>query len=150
MIRWKLLAIALFFCACLATVNATPVLIDLNGEKVDFVNLKGKWVLINYWASWCKPCLDEIAELNKFYQTKKTSVALYAVNFDSLPLQEQLQLIKVLDIQYPSLMDDPSKILGLEQVRGVPATFVFNPQGQLSTTLYGGQTVSSLNAAIKY
>ena len=104
--------------------------------------------MINYWASWCQPCVDEIRELNKFYQAHKETVALYAVNFDALPVQDQLQLIKMLDIRYPSLMENPADQLGLEQVRGVPATFVFDPQGNLHDTLYGGQTRISLSQAI--
>jgi thiol-disulfide isomerase/thioredoxin len=148
-IRLKLLVGALLFCALMPFAAAEVLLTDINGKKIPFSGLKGKWVLINYWASWCQPCLDEIASLNKFYQTKKDNVALFAVNFDYLPLQEQIGLIKELHIHYPSLSEDPGAQLGLEQVRGVPATFVFDPDGNLSATLYGSQTLSSLNQATR-
>jgi thiol-disulfide isomerase/thioredoxin len=146
--RLKLLLTTFLCCLLLTSAHANAVLTDIRGEKIPFANLKGKWVLINYWASWCRPCLDEIQELNRFYQARKDDVVLYAVNFDSLPVQDQLQLIKSLDIRYPSLAKDPGQQLGLGNVRGVPATFVFDPNGNLSTTLYGGQTISSLNEAI--
>ena len=144
----KLLFIAFLCSAFLTLAHANAVLTDIHGQKIPFVNLKGKWVLINYWASWCRPCLDEIQELNRFYQARKDDVVLYAVNFDSLPIEDQVELIKTLDIRYPSLSKDPGNQLGLGNVRGVPATFVFDPNGNLSTTLYGGQTLSSLNEAI--
>lgn len=139
----------LFFAAFLSQAFATNTLIDVHGKKIPFDSLKGKWVFINYWASWCQPCLDEITELNKFNQNKPDNVVLFAVNFDALPLENQLQLIKKLNINYPSLSEDPSDLLHLGYVQGVPATFVFDPQGQLRTTLYGSQTVRSLNEAIQ-
>ncbi|MDP1602526.1 MAG: TlpA disulfide reductase family protein [Legionella sp.] len=148
-IRLKLLVGAWFIFALIPFATADVLLTDISGKKISFSSLKGKWVLINYWASWCEPCLDEIAQLNKFHQTQKEKVALFAVNFDYLPVQEQVDLIKKLHIHYPSLSEDPGSLLGLEQVRGVPATFVFDPDGNLSTTLYGSQTLSSLNEATK-
>ncbi|MFA5960803.1 MAG: TlpA disulfide reductase family protein [Tatlockia sp.] len=127
----------------------TPVILkDLTGNAIPFDSLKGKWVFINYWASWCQPCLDEIAELNRFYQKRKDKVALFAVNYDALPLARQLALIEKYHIRYPSLQADPGKALQLGDIRGVPATFVFNPQGILTDTLYGGQTLQSLNYSI--
>lgn len=127
----------------------SPIILkDITGNTISFESLKGKWVLINYWASWCQPCLDEIAELNRFYQNSKDKVALFAVNYDALPVASQRALIKKYHINYPSLLNDPAGILHLGNIRGVPATFVFNPQGVLSDTLYGGQTLKSLNYSI--
>jgi len=61
-----------------------------------------------------------------------------------LPIEKQQKLIRKLNILYPSLKEDPAMELELGDIRGLPATFIFNPQGQLSMTLYGGQTVKSL------
>ncbi|MDI9817966.1 TlpA disulfide reductase family protein [Legionella sp. W10-070] len=124
------------------------VLKELNGKQIPFDSLKGQWVLINYWASWCQPCIDEIAELNRFYQHKKGQLALFAVNYDMLSLEEQLLLVKRYNIRYPSLEEDPARLLQLGDIPGVPATFIFNPKGKLSKTLYGPQTLASLNEAI--
>lgn len=128
--------------------QANVILTDMNGQKISFADLKGKWVFINYWASWCQPCLDEISELNRFYETRKDKVALFAVNYDALPLAEQMKLIKQYSISYPSLRYNPGRALHLGDLRGVPATFVFNPAGEWSDTLYGGQTLATLNRAI--
>lgn len=136
-------------CFLLVNIAMADVLLkDMDGKQIPFSSLKGKWVMINYWASWCQPCVDEIKELNKFYQTHKERVALYAVNFDALPIKEQLQLIRMLGIHYPGLIENPGAQLGLGHIRGVPATFVFDPQGNLSDTLYGAQTQASLDEAI--
>lgn len=125
--------------------SAGTMLQDMSGQNILFSDLAGKWVLINYWAGWCKTCIEEIPELNHFYENNKNNIAVFAVNYDALPLYRQQKLIKKLDIRYPSLKQDPSTALQLGDIRGLPATFVFNPKGQLSTTLYGGQTVASLN-----
>ena len=139
----------LFYLSGFSTViYANMTLIDISGKKIPFSSLQGKWVMINYWASWCQPCLDEISELNAFYYRHHDQVAVFAVNFDGVSLQQQQQLIKTYQITYPSLRDDPAEDLALGELVGVPATFVFNPQGQLVNTLYGGQTIDSLEAAI--
>jgi len=132
----------------LAAQASSVLLTDLHGEKKSFDSLRGRWVLINYWAGWCQPCVDEIGELNRFYQQKKDKVSLYAVNFDGLPVSEQVALMAKLRIKYPALSEDPGPDLGLGYIRGVPVTFVFNPKGKLTDTLYGGQTLASLNKAI--
>ena len=61
---------------------AQPLFTDLNGHNLSFSSFKGKWVFVNYWASWCQPCLDEIKELNKFYALQNPDAVLLAVNFD--------------------------------------------------------------------
>ena len=104
--------------------------------------------MINYWASWCQPCLDEIHELNAFYRNNHDKVALYAVNYDGLSLQQQQQLIQKYQMTYPSLQHDPAKSLALGTLVGIPATYVFNPKGQWINTLYGGQTSAGLKNAI--
>lgn len=132
------------------TAIASVVLHDLSGHQIPFSSLQGKWVFINYWASWCEPCLEEIPELNRFYDEQKdNNVVMYGVNYDALPVQDQLSLIKEYNIRYPGLKQDPSLQLRLGDIRGVPVTFVFNPKGQLQRALYGGQTASSLKKMMK-
>lgn len=140
---------SLLFLIFLNVSHAQSILLKpLNETPLSFEELKGKWVFINYWASWCQPCLDEIRELNQFYKTQKDRVQLFGVNYDMLPAQEQWRLIKKLHIHYPNLEEDPAKLLALGDIPGVPATFVFNPNGKLVKTLYGPQTFRSLNALI--
>ena len=122
---------------------------DLNGTSIPLTSLKGKWVYINYWASWCGPCLHEIPELNRFYEHHKTeNIAFCGVNYDGLPLHEQVKLIRKIKLRYPSLADDPKDVLRLGDIQGVPVTFIFNPEGKLHDICYGAQTEKSLSAYI--
>lgn len=141
---------AVLILVALSSIGQAEVpLKDIQGNTISFSSLKGKWVLINYWAGWCKSCIDEIPELNRFYQKHEHDpVALFAVNYDELPLHKQKRLIKKLNILYPSLTSNPAFALGLGDIMGVPVTFIINPQGELVHTLYGGQDIKSLDSAI--
>lgn len=122
---------------------------DFNGENISFSSMKGEWVLLHYWAQWCSVCLGEIPELNRFYeQNKDKHIRLFAVNYDPLSLEDQKIIAKDADIRFPSIANNPARELRLGHIRGVPATFVFNPQGELSETLYGPQTMIGLQESV--
>ena len=144
--------IVLFSLLFLAFFNnsqgATLMFQDMSGQNISLESLRGKWVIINYWASWCQPCVEEISELNRFYKKNKDRVALFAVNYDRVSVAQQMALIRKFKIRYPSLQKDPAWALGLSDIRGVPATFILNPQGKLSKMLYGSQTFQSLKRAV--
>lgn len=130
------------------TLLAQPSLTTLTGKQISWNTLQGKWVIINYWASWCHPCVEEIKELNAFYYRNRAQVSLYAFNYESVSVQEQEQLIKDFHIDYPSLGEDPAEELHLGDIIGVPVTFIWDPQGKPVKTLYGPQTVESLEKII--
>jgi thiol-disulfide isomerase/thioredoxin len=146
---FKTLILALSLISWSSLTLAEATLKDNQGQNIPFSQLKGKWVFINYWASWCPGCLEEIPEFNLFYEHhKKDPVALFAVNFEGLPVAYQKSLIRRFNIHYPSLIQDPSDELHLGDIPGIPVTFVFNPKGELVKTLYGSQTAKTLNEVI--
>lgn len=124
-----------------------PVLLkDIDGHEISLQSLRGKWVFINYWATWCAPCLHELPELNRFYtQYKSKNIAVFGVNYEGLSLDAQRAFIKKYHINYPSLAEDPAITLRLGNIKAVPATFVLDPNGKLFATEYGEQTVKHLS-----
>ncbi|MDF1677463.1 MAG: TlpA disulfide reductase family protein [Legionellaceae bacterium] len=125
----------------------TPTLQSIDGDEFTLKSLKGKWVYINYWASWCAPCLHEIPEINRFYeQNKHKNIAVFGVNYDGLSSDEQRSLIQKYQLAYPSLGLDPADALKLGDIKGVPVTFIFSPSGKLFDVKYGEQTIKSLSA----
>lgn len=143
-----------FFFTCLLLLlvgssQADTLLKPLQGENISLASLKGKWVLINYWADWCHTCIQEIPELNKFFQEHQQEAMVFGFNFDELPEDVQQQLIKKHKILYPALAENPAEGLALGDIPGVPVTFVFNPVGKLVKTLYGGQSAADLTLAIQ-
>lgn len=145
----KMITLSILMLIATNALSQTDIVLqDTHGKNTSFSSLKGKWVLINYWAGWCTTCVEEIPEFNRFYEKHKDKIALFAVNYDALPVFEQNNLIKTLNISYPNLLKDPALELSLGDIAGVPVTFIFNPEGQLVKTLYGGQSVKTLDKEI--
>lgn len=108
----------------------------------------GKTIVVNYWADWCKPCLEEIPELNRFAEQQAGGVIVLAVNFDQPERSKQQAAAQQAGIRYPLLMEDPASVLGLPHVAGLPMTFVVNDRGEMKQSLAGQQTLASLQAAL--
>ena len=119
---------------------------DIGGEVVSLTELKGQWVLVNYWAIWCKPCIEEIQALNTI-DSKRADVTVLGFNYDRLSLFELTRQTERLNIQFQVLQSNPGMALtGKPYLPTVlPTTLVVNPQGELVKTLIGPQTVITLN-----
>jgi thiol-disulfide isomerase/thioredoxin len=106
------------------------------------------WLLINYWAIWCKPCLQEIPHLNDFASKHADKAIVYAVNYDGVEGAELDSQASQLNIRYSILRTDPAVHFGYARAQVLPATYIITPDGELKDTLYGPQTVESLEKAI--
>ncbi len=106
----------------------------------------GKWQLINYWATWCAPCREEIPALNTFDQ--QDNVTVYGINYDGLEGEELQAAIDEMGITFDSLLADPAPALNQDRPRVLPSTFVLNPKGEVVQVLTGPQTAETLAAAI--
>jgi thiol-disulfide isomerase/thioredoxin len=138
-----LLATSLLLSAC-----AKPEYSDSHGNSGQFSDFKGRWLVINYWAVWCKPCIEEIPELNQFAHEQASSAAVLGVDFDQSNGPKLEQAIANLDIKFAVLHNDPASLLGYQRPQVLPTTLVFNPDGKLVHTLVGPQDRQSLSAAI--
>jgi thiol-disulfide isomerase/thioredoxin len=108
----------------------------------------GRWTVINYWATWCAPCREEIPELNRFAAAHADSVAVYAVNFDGVTDEELRVQATELGITFPLLSTDPANLLGYARPTVLPTTLVITPAGGLSVRLIGPQTEATLEEAL--
>jgi thiol-disulfide isomerase/thioredoxin len=116
---------------------------ESRGDKLQLDELRGQWVLINYWATWCKPCIQEIPELNALAQ-QYPGVTVLGVNFDGSRGQELAQQVGELGIEFAILEQDPAATLGIKRPSVLPTTLVLGPDGELRGTLVGPQTLESL------
>ena len=133
-----LLTLALALSACGASRDST--------SEAALDKLRGQWVVINYWAQWCKPCIKEIPELNTLDQ-KYPRVTVLGVNYDGATGEDlEVQLAK-LGIEFSTLTTDPAGQLGAPRPLVLPTTLILDPTGQLSATLVGPQTLASLAQA---
>jgi|TARA_B100001059_G_scaffold224598_1_gene250873 thiol-disulfide isomerase/thioredoxin len=122
------------------------VLVDGSSGKLN--DFRGNWLVVNYWADWCPPCIKEMPELSKFYNANKDSVLVLAYNFDRLEGEELSDQIQRFGVDIPSIINDPGLLFGWESPPSLPATYIINPQGELLHTLIGPQTQESLEKYI--
>ena len=121
-------------------------LVDGSYGKLD--DFLGRWLIVNYWADWCPPCIKEMPELENFYNDNEDRALVLTYNFDRLEGEElQSQIIRF-KVNVPSILTDPGILFGWEAPPSLPATYIINPEGILIHTLIGPQTQESLEALI--
>ena len=115
-----------------------------NGSDTNLNKLNGNWIVINYWADWCAPCIKEIPELNDFAK-ENNDLLVFTFNFDQLDEDDLKPVAKKFNIEVPSIVTHPRDIWGIQTPPAVPATFFINPDGNLALSLFRPQTKDDLN-----
>jgi thiol-disulfide isomerase/thioredoxin len=121
----------------------------LDGSTYQFKELQGKWVVINYFAEWCAPCLREIPELNEFKKLtdSKQNAVLFGISYDAMQDHELTLLAEKYNIAF-SLINNIETNLPFETPQYLPATYLIRPDGTLAGQLLGEQNSKSLSEAI--
>ena len=119
-----------------------------NGSNTSMEKLQGQWIVVNYWADWCAPCIKEIPELVEFAH-ENSDILVYAYNFDELDSEDLAPVAKKFKVDIPSLISHPREIWGIETPPAVPATFFINPNGVLVKSFFRPQTRDSLNNILR-
>ena len=136
------------FCLILI-ISCQKADIDLHNSKgMVSENLKGQWVMINYWADWCPPCLKEMPELVSFASANK-DVQVFAFNFDQLDGEDLDYEINKFGVDIPSILTHPRDIWGIESPATLPATYFINPEGEIVQSLFRPQTQESLEDVLR-
>ncbi len=114
---------------------------DMDGKKHSLTEYRGKVVLINFWASWCPPCIREMPSMEQLYQNLKDQpFVLLAINQweDEERVFEfmgQLQTIPT----FPILFDPQSKVSAAFEVQGLPSSFIIDTNGRIVFRAKGGR-----------
>lgn len=120
----------------------------LDGQTFDLSAQRGKWVIVNYWATWCVPCIKEMPDISRFVATHKNVVGIGLAYEDSEPAEIKDFLLKH-PVVYPIAqvtMDHPPK--DFDEPRGLPTTYLISPDGKVAKHIVGPVTESSLAAII--
>lgn len=138
---------ALSLALCLGACGGPPALRDTEGKGYGEAALAGRWLVVNYWATWCAPCLVEIPELNAL-SGSHARLLVFGVNFDNPQGQEAARQIARMGITFPVLAEDPHLRFGAQRPAVLPTTLIVSPSGALAATLVGPQTRESILAVI--
>ncbi len=105
---------------------------DLQGKQRALTEFQGKWRLVNYWATWCTPCLEEIPELVRFHAKHKGKDAVViGINMEGLDADTLTLFMDELGINYPIWISPPSQQTPLGPLSGLPTSFLISPQGEV-------------------
>jgi thiol-disulfide isomerase/thioredoxin len=110
---------------------------DTDGKPAKLSELRGRVVLVNFWATWCPPCRKEIPSLTRLQKLfKPEQLTVLAVNIGE---DEETVFGFVPDPGFTILLDPASATLPRWQVRGLPATYVVDPDGRIALKAVGGR-----------
>jgi thiol-disulfide isomerase/thioredoxin len=145
------LAVALAFAMpAQAAMPERPTLhvTTLDGKTFDLAAQRGKWVIVNYWATWCVPCIKEMPDISRFVAAHKNVVAIGLAYEDSEPADIKAFLAKH-PVVYPIAqvtLDQPLK--DFDEPRGLPTTYLIGPDGKVAKHIVGPVTEATLEGLI--
>ena len=110
----------------------------LDGKKVSLSDYKGKVVLVNIWATWCPPCVEEMPSMEKLYRKfKGKNFEILAVSIDEPGLKAVAPFMKKFRLTFPALIDTKGAIKTVYGITGVPESFIIDQKGILIKKIVG-------------
>ncbi|HKJ87249.1 MAG TPA: TlpA disulfide reductase family protein [Gammaproteobacteria bacterium] len=117
---------------------------DLDGQSHSLADLRGKVVLVNFWASWCPPCREEMPSIQRLYKDLKgRDFQVLAVNVG----EEESNVFSFArgqlgtKITFPLLLDPDAKVINRFPVKGLPTSFLVDRKGRLAYKAVGGRSM---------
>ena len=146
--------ILLFFGFLVAITAAADevdfTLTDINGKRVSLSDFRGKWVIVNYWATWCPPCLEEIPDLVDFHEKHKDSDAVVlGIAYEEVNKEYLQEFVESHFMSYPVMRMDPVPVTDLGPVTGLPTTYIISPAGERIARQEGPITGAVLEAYLE-
>ena len=122
----------------------------LGGGEVSLSALKGKVVVVNFWATWCPPCINEMPVLNDLYVAyRDQGVEVLGLSLDEEGLPITKPFVEKLEVTYPIVEADRKTYQAYGNVLTIPHTFVIDREGTVSKRFVNNQTRDAFEAAIK-
>jgi len=134
-----------------AAVEAAPAftLPASTGGDLSLASLRGKVVAVNFWATWCGPCREEIPDLAKVYAARKGGCfELLGIAEESGAHGEVMDTARKLGITYPVLFDDEAKVGDAFRIPAYPRTFLIDVEGRVRKLFEGTVDAAALDAAL--
>lgn len=119
-----------------------------DGSTLDLATHRGHWVVVNFWATWCHPCLAEMPALSELDQRRK-DIDVVGLAYDEIAPDELVAFLKQHPVGYPIAqvsMDHPPA--AFEPPSGLPTTYLLDPQGKVAKRFLGPVTPQEIEAAV--
>ena len=152
-VRWRARWMLLFAAVCVAAraVSAPPqvgapapalIVPQLDGRLFDLAALRGKVVIVNFWATWCAPCRAEMPRLDAFYRRYHAQgLELLGVSVDDAKDREAVMAV-MKRFGYPAAIEATAKVNGFGPAVAVPMTWIIDPTGMVRARLITGNAVT--------
>lgn len=118
-------------------------------ESITLRDLEGKGVMLNFWATYCGPCKDEMPYMEKLYsEYKDKGVEILAINLDSTDIVVE-QFLQEYGITFPVLRDKGGQVMSLYNIGPIPTSIFINPEGEIVEQVKGKLTLDKLEGYLQ-
>lgn len=160
--RMLLLALLFLCAACAAAPTTTELgtvvtpfpapdftLETLSGGTLSLNTMRGRWVILNFWATWCAPCTDEMPALQTIANEKSGEIALFGINMRESAEDIRAYMAKY-HLSFPILMNPDNNMFANYQLDlGIPQTVIVTPEGQIVWHQFGPIDLGSFRATLE-
>jgi thiol-disulfide isomerase/thioredoxin len=121
----------------------------VDGEKVTLSDLKGKKVFINFWATWCPPCRDEMPEIEQ-YAKENPDIVVLAVNLRNTEKSDEAvhNFIKEFEYTFPVLLDQKGNVGNAYKILTLPTSYFVNTEGIVQFKFIGPLNLEKMNELV--
>jgi len=123
---------------------------DIQGKTHRLADYRGKWVLVNFWATWCPPCLSEIPELSSLHNAHKDrDLVVISIAMDSGSGKKVADFAEAHGISYPIVLGNSKLVAQIGELKVLPASYLYAPNGEQVSYQDGEVTRESVETYIK-
>jgi len=124
---------------------------DMDGKAHSLSDYHGKWVLVNYWATWCPPCLEELPELEVFHNGAAGKAVVLGVNMEAIGKTQLRAFVEQQFLSFPILVagESPSRDQLIGPVEGMPTSYLVTPKGEIVARQVGQITAEAIKSFIE-
>jgi peroxiredoxin len=121
---------------------------DTDGKRHRLADYRGKWVVVNFWATWCTPCIKEIPEIADFRRANAQRAVVLGIALDVDDAEKTKRFAAEFGHDYPLVLEDDATEKQFGRAKGLPTTFIYGPDGKRAWDRTGTVTRKSLEEAI--